>query len=134
MEYLFVLMRLTGLCSRPILFGKNSWGAANRTWNLWISSWTCYTPSEIKFIISFTTYLLNRWLSTFNFEYALKSSGRSITGIVTWLSSLIWKIRKQIFNYFNYIIYEYVHSDLDDKITLNRHISLSLPNSSLVIL
>lgn len=29
------------------------------------------------------TYLLNKWLSTLSLEYALKSSGNSITGIVT---------------------------------------------------
>lgn len=36
------------------------------------------------------THLLNRWLSTFSFEKARKSSGSSITGIVTCISSFIW--------------------------------------------
>lgn len=42
-------------------------------------------------------YLLNRWLSTFSLECALKSSGRSITGIVTCISSLICSKRIQSF-------------------------------------
>lgn len=45
------------------------------------------------------TYLLKNWLSTFTFEYALKSSGSSITGMFTWDSWVTWKESKSAVNF-----------------------------------
>jgi len=56
-------------------------------------------------MVSKNGYLLNMWLSTRIFVKALKSSGISITGRLTWFSSDICNKREELRKCY------YIHSD-----------------------